>query len=275
MYKSDIHTRKSDTHSCGSDTHSRESDAHSCESDAHSCESDAHSCESGTPARESGTKVCAGSQANSAKEHFLAWDKEYSHLRWGGPASISNLKAYLWPGSRVLDAGSGNGRYLGELARHYKATGLDISFTALRSSRAQIARSGRFAGHIRASVHRLPFKARSFDGILCYGVLQHLFREERETAIMEFMRVLNDGGFVFFEAFGSEDMRFGGESSIPFEKSTFVRQNGLIYHYFTKEEVMALFNEFETIELENVITGKTFRGESYNRHMVRGVFRKP
>lgn len=234
--------------------HIRKSNAQTCESDA---------------------KVHSGPQANSAKEHFLAWDKEYSHLRWGGPASISNLKTYLRPGSMVLDAGSGNGRYLGELARYYTAVGMDISLTVLRSSRAQLARSGRFAEHLRASIDELPFKARSFNGILCYGVLQHLFREEREAAVMEFRRVLREGGFVFFEVFGSEDMRSGGGLSTPFEKSTFVRQNGLIYHYFTKEEVRALFNEFETTELEDVIKEKTFRGEAYKRHMVRGIFRKP
>jgi ubiquinone/menaquinone biosynthesis C-methylase UbiE len=237
------------------------SDIQTHKSDAQTCESD--------------TEIHASSHANSAKEHFLAWDREYSHLRWGGPASIRNLQAHIRPGLRVLDAGSGNGRYLGELARYYSVAGVDISLTALRSSRAQIARSGRFAEHIKASVHKLPFKARSYDGILCYGVLQHLFREEREEAVMEFRRVLREGGFVFFEAFGSEDMRCGGGFSTPFEENTFFRQNGLIYHYFTEEEVRALFNEFETTELENIIKEKTFRGETYKRHMVRGIFRKP
>ncbi len=219
--------------------------------------------------------IRAGSQASSEKKHFLAWDKEYSHLKWGGPASIKNLQAYLLPESRILDAGSGNGRYLGELTRNYTAIGADISLIALRSSRAQLARSGRFAEQIGASVNNLPFKAQSFDGILCYGVLQHLFREERESTVMELKRVLKEGGFVFFEVFGSEDMRYGGEFSTPFEKSTFVRQNGIIYHYFTKEEVRTLFNGFEIIKLENVINEKTFRGEAYKRHMIRAIFRKP
>ena len=83
----------------------------------------------------------------------------------------------------------------------------------------------------------LPFKPQSFDGILCYGVLQHLFSGERKSAVKEFNRVLRKGGFVFFEAFGCEDMRCGGEPSIPFEERTFARQNGIIYHYFTKGEV--------------------------------------
>ena len=216
----------------------------------------------------------AGSRGSSAKEHFLAWDKEYAHLKWGGPASVRVTQAYLLPESRVLDAGSGNGRYLGELARHYTAVGSDISLVALHSSRALLARSGRFAEHLGANVHDLPFKSQSFDGIFCYGVLQHLFSGERESAVKEFKRVLRKGGFVFFEAFGCEDMRCGGEPSSPFEERTFARQNGIIYHYFTEEEVRELFKEFEIIELEDSIKEKKFRREAYMRHMVRGIFRK-
>lgn len=216
----------------------------------------------------------AGSKVKSSKAHFLAWDKEYCHLKWGGPASIKNLQVHLRPGSKVLDAGSGNGRYLNELAKYYSTVGADISVTALCSSRTQLMRYGRFAEHIRSSIHELPFKSHSFDGILCYGVLQHLFADEREAAVMEFRRVLREGGFVFFEAFGSEDMRCGGSSFAIFEKNTYVRQNGLIYHYFTEEEVCTLFQEFEMTELDNIIKEKTFRGEEYKRHMLRGVFRK-
>lgn len=124
------------------------------------------------------THKLAGSLGSSVKEHFLAWDKEYAHLKWGGPASVRDTQVYLLPGSRVLDAGSGNGRYLGELARHYTAVGIDISLVALHSSRVQLARSSRFAEHLGANLHDLPFKSQSFDGVFCYGVLQHLFLEK-------------------------------------------------------------------------------------------------
>jgi SAM-dependent methyltransferase len=223
----------------------------------------------------SNTYNLASPQARSVKHHFLAWDSEYAHLKWGGPAPVRDIQAHLLPGSRVLDAGSGNGRYLGELARHYDAIGIDISLTALNGSRAQLARSGRFAEHLGSSISDLPFKARTFDGILCYGVLQHLFKQERESAVKEFSHVLREGGFVFFEAFGYQDMRCGGETSIPFEERTFARQNGIIYHYFTIGEVRTLFKGFEIIELEDIIKEKTFRGEAYRRHLIKGVFRKP
>lgn len=215
------------------------------------------------------------SQAGPAKAHFLAWDREYAHLKWGGPAPVRDIQAYLLPESRVLDAGSGNGRYLGELAKLYNTTGIDISLTALKGSRVQLSRSRRFAEHLGGSISDLPFKARAFDGVLCYGVLQHLFKEERESAVTEFGRILRKGGFVFFEAFGCEDMRCGGETSALFEEMTFARQNGIIYHYFAKEEVRAVFRGFEVIRLEDVMKEKTFRGEPYKRHLIRGIFRKP
>jgi ubiquinone/menaquinone biosynthesis C-methylase UbiE len=215
-----------------------------------------------------------GFQAHSKKEPFLIWDKEYSHLRWGGLASIKSLQAYLLSKSTVLDAGSGNGRYLGELAKYYTAIGVDISQVALLCSRAHLTRSGRFAEHLKASVNILPFKDQSFNGILCYGVLQHLFCEERTATVAECKRVLLEGGYIFFEAFGSEDMRYGGKAPSKLEENTFIRQNGLIYHYFTVEEVRALFSEFETIELENKIKEKTFGKETFKRHMIKGIFRK-
>ena len=212
------------------------------------------------------------------KEHFFAWDKEYSHLKWGGPASIRNLQSYLPLGSKVLDAGSGNGRYLGELSRYYNVVGVDVSLTALRTSRAQLAKSLRFAEHIEASIHKLPFKAQVFDGVICYGVLQHLFKEEREFAVREFQRILKNDGFLFFEAFGTEDMRCGGEPAIPFETNTYLRQNGIIYHYFTKEEINTLlhdFQQFNVLELKDIIKEKIFKGETYKRHTIKGIFQKP
>jgi len=209
------------------------------------------------------------------KAHFLAWDREYSHLKWGGPAIVRNLEAYLLPNSRVLDAGSGNGRYLGELSRYYNTIGIDISLKALHESRSQFVKNGRFAEHIAGSVHQFPFKNQVFDGILCYGVLQHLFRPERESTAQEILRILKKGGLLFFEAFGTEDMRFGGENSFPFEENTFSRQNGIIYHYFTKEEVSSLFKGFKTLESKDIINEKNFRGQKYKRHLIKGIFQKP
>ena len=106
----------------------------------------------------------SSSQATPAKNHFLAWDREYAHLKWGGPAPVRDIQAHLLPGSRVLDAGSGNGRYLGELARHYDAIGIDVSLTALKASRAQIVR---ISGQMCQNFHSKPMLLTEFSVMEC------------------------------------------------------------------------------------------------------------
>jgi len=212
------------------------------------------------------------------KPHLLAWDQEYAHIRWGGPASIASIKAYLPEGARVLDAGSGDGRYLKELAKYFRSTGVDVSFRALCSSKERLVKNGFLAEHVTASLQTLPFRNNSFEALLCYGVLQHLFFSERKAALREFERVLGKRGLVFFEAFGTEDMRYGGEVAAPSgknpEKNTFLRQSGIIYHYFTKKEILSLFEGFEVLEFQEIKKEKKFRGKRYIRQQFRAVFRE-
>ncbi len=204
------------------------------------------------------------------KSQVSAWEQEYTHVTWGGPRSIQAVRDYLPQGIRVLDAGCGNGRHLLPLSRMYRTVGIDISKTALVASRTYLEKSGQHSEHLVSSVTSLPFDDDSFDGIVCYGVLQHLFADERHVAMSEFKRVLSPGGLLFFEAFGVDDMRYGGEEVEP---HTFLRKSGLIYHYFTIEEVESLLENFEIIKLEDVRSEKIFRGKLYPRHMIKGIAR--
>ncbi|MBW6470825.1 MAG: class I SAM-dependent methyltransferase [Methanosarcinaceae archaeon] len=199
-----------------------------------------------------------------------AWEQEYNHVTWGGPRSIKTVRDHLSQGSRVLDAGCGNGRHLLPLSRLYRTVGIDISKKALVASKTYLEKSGQYSEHLVSSITELPFDNDYFDGIVCYGVLQHLFADDRRAAMSEFKRVLSPGGFLFFEAFGVGDMRYGGEEVEP---HTFLRNSGLIYHYFTAEEVGYLIEDFEVIELEDIRSQKRFRGKSYPRHMVKSIAR--
>ncbi|NPE27987.1 class I SAM-dependent methyltransferase [Methanococcoides sp. SA1] len=210
-------------------------------------------------------------EGRSTTPHFTAWEEEYSHVKWGGAAPIEAIRSKIPEKARVLDAGSGNGRHLLPLSNFYNCVGIDVSTKALTASREYLAKRDREAHHSTASITDLPFQDNGFDAIVCFGVLQHLLRKERETAVSEFERVLKPGGMIFLEVFGIEDMRYGGEEV---EEHTFVRQSGIIYHYFTKEELQSLFNGFDTSDLNDVITKKIFKGESYTRHMVNGIIQK-
>lgn len=204
------------------------------------------------------------------KEHVLAWEKEYRHLQWGCAGPISHIKDRLPAGSRILDVGCGCGRHLFPLSSCYSTTGIDISVTALGKAKDYLKKQNRKADYATASLTHLPFKEETFDAVICLGVLQHLTEPGRSAAVSQIRRILKCKGLVFFEVFGSQDMRYGGEEV---EERTFVRQHGILYHYFTLEEIRILFRGFEFLELKDNVLEKKYSGEKYIRHMISAVMR--
>ncbi|ADE37387.1 class I SAM-dependent methyltransferase [Methanohalophilus mahii] len=202
-----------------------------------------------------------------AFEHFNAWEEEYRHVRWAGPLDISSLQEELEEGELILDAGCGHGRYAISLSHEYTTMGCDVSQRGLLrlQEKAELPLC-------RASITDLPFPEDSFDVVLCQGVLQHLFEAERKQAADQMTNVLKPGGKLIFEAFGRQDMRYGGEAV---EQHTFRRKNGIIYHYFIMEELEDLFDKLDITKKENRLKKKIFRGREYTRHSIFFVARKP
>jgi SAM-dependent methyltransferase len=89
------------------------------------------------------------------------------------------------PGTRVLDAGCGNGLYLRALAgRAVRVVGCDLSMGMLRA-----------VGHpvlVNADVTALPIRGGVFDVVLATHMLYHV--PDREAAVRELRRVLASGG---------------------------------------------------------------------------------
>lgn len=211
---------------------------------------------------------------NASKSHFFAWDEEYKHVTWGGPRSISMLEDLVVPSSRVLDLGCGNGRFLLPLSRKYEAVGTDVSATAISRARSYLSRNNSKddlqAECLVSSITSLPFSDNSFDAVLCLGVVQHLLEEERQMAITEIKRIMKGGSVLVIEVFGTGDMRYGGNEV---EKNTFSRKSGIIYHYFSKEELSSLLCGFEIIEMKDIISEKIFGGKPHRRHQIRVIAR--
>jgi sterol 24-C-methyltransferase len=102
----------------------------------------------------------------------------------------------LPPGSRVLDAGCGEGDVAIRLGTRFglEVDGVDLLEANLRRARARAARLG-LAGSLR--FHRrdygdLPFADHSFDGAYTMETLVHAF--DHRQALLELRRVLRPGG---------------------------------------------------------------------------------
>ena len=103
-------------------------------------------------------------------------------------AFVARAAGSLRPGTRVLDAGSGNAPYR-ELFRDCRY------FTADRESTPH---AGNTQVDVLASLENLPLADASFDLVLCTQVLEHV--PEPLTVLREFHRLLIPGGQLWLTA---------------------------------------------------------------------------
>ncbi|HEY7284456.1 MAG TPA: methyltransferase domain-containing protein [Vicinamibacterales bacterium] len=107
-----------------------------------------------------------------------AWDYYPTYI-----AKLDFVRRYLNAlpiGTRVLDAGCGEGVIVDEYAQRLDIVGVDANYSSARVS----------AGSVTA----LPFDEGAFDRVLCLDVLEHLPYEDQPRALAELHRVLKVGG---------------------------------------------------------------------------------
>jgi cyclopropane fatty-acyl-phospholipid synthase-like methyltransferase len=120
------------------------------------------------------------------------------------------------PGMRVLDVGCGRGEILRHCMRlGIEAQGMDYAEAATQMSREAVAAElaslrqdgngdapGLYpAGVCRADAKKLPYPSNSFDRVLMFDVVEHLYPWELHEAMREVHRVLRpDGRFIIHTA---------------------------------------------------------------------------
>jgi ubiquinone/menaquinone biosynthesis C-methylase UbiE len=108
----------------------------------------------------------------------------------------------IQPGWRVLDAGSGNGRFLNVLSKLVTKSGeidaIDLAQENIDDIHGAI-KSHKFEAKVSATVGdvtQLNFPDNTFDLVWCANVTQYLDKSKLEKTITEFKRVLKPGGTV-------------------------------------------------------------------------------
>ena len=93
---------------------------------------------------------------------------------------------------RVLDAGTGTGTYLADLAaKNLELAGVDISTRMIDAARRKLG--GRARLHV-ADIRQMPFGPDEFDLALCCRVLSHV--QDPRLALSEIRRVTREGGYL-------------------------------------------------------------------------------
>lgn len=111
-----------------------------------------------------------------------------------GTETISSaIRKFMQPqkNERVLDMGCGTGRYAHLFDCRY--VGVDLNLRYLQFGAHQKNMPGIHA-YVQANIKDWAFKEKSFDYVLCVGVLHHLPPERVSLLLENFKKVLKPGG---------------------------------------------------------------------------------
>lgn len=196
-----------------------------------------------------------------------AWDKKYA-----AQGALWSRDHEVWfeveEGSRVLDLGSGSGKSCASLCGEVVAA--DFSMAALRL----VDDPSRKMAKVCCDAARLPFSDSSFDFVRASFILGHMGAAERKSAICEISRVLKIGGNLALEVFSTSDARNAMKKERRGGNKT--NREGIIHHYFDREEVEELLTSFEVRFIEEVAWSQRIGPKkSMRRSIIRALALKP
>jgi SAM-dependent methyltransferase len=156
----------------------------------------------------------------------------YRDLPWFSPRPSSWIERGVHEGwiarrSRVLDVGCGAGTNSLFLARAgFRVSGIDLAPAAIEAARRRAARAGLAAEFRVSDALRLPFRSRSFGGLVDMGCFHTIPVRLRRAYSTELGRVLRPGGRYLVSWVGREaTQKFGPphrpsveETALAFER---------------------------------------------------------
>jgi cyclopropane fatty-acyl-phospholipid synthase-like methyltransferase len=200
------------------------------------------------------------------------WDEDYlrrGRLYSGSAALLPSLPR----SSRILELGCGDGKTVSHLVRKgFSVTAIDFSPRAASLCRRSCTDPER-AVILIADTRQIPFRNESFDGIIASHITGHLSLSGRHQLAREVLRLLRRGGTMHFLDFSTADFRYGQGRET--ETGTFLRKNGITTHYFTADEVQALFTGLHVKSLVQHQREMHVRGSVLPRAEIVAEFQKP
>lgn len=182
-----------------------------------------------------------------------------------------------WKIENVLDIGCGLGRHVQMFAEYgYQVLGLDIAFSALRSTRESTSPPS-IVQLANGDVSALPIKSDSFSLAIAWRMLHLNTRKQIEISLREIKRVLRSNGILMCSVRSTLNNLYfqAKDNGQEVEHNTFIMKSdnikGLAYHFFSFKEAKEIFSEyFNVLSIEEQELEHTCYTESDDLH--RNVF---
>jgi len=161
-------------------------------------------------------------------------DPHFAHFReqleW-------TVRQFDWQGKRVLDVGTGKGRFAIPFARQgAEVVAMDISGEMLLEARRRARQSGVQPHLVLGDAENLPFARNAFDVVSCMEALMHVPHPQR--AVAEVARVTRPGGQTVFSM--TNKYRINALTNLPVALARALRLNRtppgprIVWYYSTR-----------------------------------------
>ena len=162
---------------------------------------------------------------------------------------------------KAIDIGCGLGNYSRELAKvGFEMTGVDFSNVAIEKAK-KLANKDNLSIEFLVADFAQEFKLNlsEFDFAFDYGLLHHIFPDDREMYVRNVVKLLNKNAFYLSIAFTEEDDYFEGKGKYR-ETPT-----GSVLYFSNTDEIQELFSPlFHILDLKNMtIPGKNGNHKAY------------
>lgn len=205
------------------------------------------------------------------------WEKSYKEVErlWSSNPD-SKLMQYLGIINKgnMLDLGIGEGRnampfnMLG-----FNIDGVDISETALSRCRDNLNDSSSIINLDICDLRKYDIKKDNYSIIVSANVLNFFKKSEVDGIIRNIKDGLNEGGIVYLSVFSTLEPKYtflkSNKKENEVEENTFyIEERDSYAHFFTQEELLQYFNDFELI---CVVEGLEYDSSHGNPHYHGGI----
>ncbi|MHA2283600.1 MAG: class I SAM-dependent methyltransferase [Promethearchaeota archaeon] len=201
------------------------------------------------------------------------WDSRFSKEGkiWGESPSKSAFYALKlfkkYKLQNILIPGSGYGRHTKLFSdNRYKTVGIEISEKAVEIAKIFDPQTT----SINGSVMEMDSVNKNFDAIYCYNVLHLFLKDDRHIFLEKCYNKLNKNGLVFFTVFSEEETSFGKGKEL--EKHTFESKPGRPTHYFSEDDLINHFKDFNILETDMIKEPEDHGENGLHTHLLRYIF---
>jgi len=172
-----------------------------------------------------------------------------------GPSEAAKVLAEhlakVKPGAKptVLDLGCGYGRDCIYMAKQgCEVTGVDTSRRGVLTGQLWAKQEGLDVRFMTKDIFDTGIPDKTFDGILCVGVLEFIDIRWRPKIGHEIWRMAQQGGSIGIMARSTDDPDLGKGKDMG--DNTWEVKMGLQVHFYTERELKAMFPDFERLKFE-------------------------